>query len=184
MIASKGGASKSPDMLLPGKAGGALGVRRILPSTICRIIDPTQVARLRQLRDASPVMPFRPAHQSMINRRFDDPPALLEGAQKRRLQKSLGNARLHLETADMRVDRLPVPIEWLSDKGSPYTAHKTRAFAGEIGFVPRTTPIESPSQTEWPKPLSKPSSAITRASPFGPMRPVSCASSISGSTLQ
>ena len=42
------------------------------------------------------------------------------------------------------VDRLPVPIEWLSDNGSPYTAHKTRAFAGEIGLVPRTTPIESP----------------------------------------
>ena len=41
------------------------------------------------------------------------------------------------------MDRLPVPIEWLSDNGSPYTAHKTRAFAGEIGLVPRTTPIES-----------------------------------------
>lgn len=42
------------------------------------------------------------------------------------------------------VSRLPVPIEWLSDNGSPYTASKTRAFAGEIGLVPRTTPIESP----------------------------------------
>ena len=42
------------------------------------------------------------------------------------------------------VTRLPKPIEWLSANGSPYTAHKTRAFAGEIGLVPRTTPIESP----------------------------------------
>lgn len=42
------------------------------------------------------------------------------------------------------VNRLPAPIEWLSDNGSPYTACKTRAFAGEIGLVPRTTPIESP----------------------------------------
>jgi transposase InsO family protein len=42
------------------------------------------------------------------------------------------------------VDRLPVPIEWLSDNGSPYTARKTRALAGEIGLVPRPTPIESP----------------------------------------
>src|SRR6266702_6848514 len=42
------------------------------PSTICRVADPTQVSRLRQLRDASTVMRFPPAHQSIINRRFDD----------------------------------------------------------------------------------------------------------------
>jgi len=42
------------------------------------------------------------------------------------------------------VDRLPTAIEWLSDNGSPYTARKTRAFAGQIGLAPRTTPIESP----------------------------------------
>src|SRR5207237_2231543 len=57
---------------LPGKAGGAVAVRRTLASTICRIADPTLVARPRQLRDASTVMRFRPAHQSMINRRFND----------------------------------------------------------------------------------------------------------------
>src|SRR3954463_10462704 len=34
--------------------------------------DPMQVSRLRQLRDASTVMRFRPAHQSLINRRFND----------------------------------------------------------------------------------------------------------------
>src|SRR6185312_14787663 len=72
VIKSKGGASKPFDMLLPGKAGGTAAVRRTLASTIRRIIDPTQVARPRQLRDASTVMRFRPAHQSMINRRFDD----------------------------------------------------------------------------------------------------------------
>ena len=42
-----------------------------LDTTICRIADPTLVARPRQLRDASTVMRFRPAHQSMINRRHD-----------------------------------------------------------------------------------------------------------------
>ena len=44
---------------------------------------------------------------------------------------------LMLESVERRfglVNRLPVPIEWLSDNGSPYTAHKTRAFAGEIGL--------------------------------------------------
>jgi putative transposase len=42
------------------------------------------------------------------------------------------------------VTKLPGPIEWLSDNGSPYTAEQTRAFARDIGLVPRTTPIESP----------------------------------------
>ena len=59
MITAKGGASEPSDMLLPGKAGGAAAVRRTLASTICRITDPTQVPRPRQLRDASPVMRFR-----------------------------------------------------------------------------------------------------------------------------
>src|SRR5882757_9242214 len=72
MIAAKGGASEPLNLGLPGKAGGAVAVRRTLASTICRIADPTQVARPRQLRDVSTVMRFRPAHQSMINRRFDD----------------------------------------------------------------------------------------------------------------
>jgi len=71
VIASRGGASEPRDMLLPGKAGGTAAVRRTLVSTICRVADPTLVARPRQLRDASTVMRFRPAHQSMINRRHD-----------------------------------------------------------------------------------------------------------------
>ncbi len=42
------------------------------------------------------------------------------------------------------VNRLPEPIEWLSDNGSSYTARSTRAFARDIGLVPRTTPVSSP----------------------------------------
>ena len=42
------------------------------------------------------------------------------------------------------VNRLPEPIEWLSDNGSCYTASATRAFARGIGLVPRTTPVSSP----------------------------------------
>jgi transposase InsO family protein len=54
---------------------------------------------------------------------------------------------LMIETVERRfglVDRLPTPIEWLSDNGSPYTAHGTRALARELGLAPCTTPIESP----------------------------------------
>src|SRR5438034_10657747 len=72
MIAFKGGAGEPSDMRLPGKAGGAVAVRRTLASTICWITGPMQVPRPRQLRDAATVMRFRPAHQSMINRRFND----------------------------------------------------------------------------------------------------------------
>lgn len=43
-----------------------------------------------------------------------------------------------------QVNRVPEPIEWLSDNGSPYTARDTRAFARDIGLVPRTTPVSSP----------------------------------------
>jgi len=43
-----------------------------------------------------------------------------------------------------RVDRLPRPIEWLIDNGSPYVARDTRTFARDIGLLPKTTPLESP----------------------------------------
>lgn len=42
------------------------------------------------------------------------------------------------------VDRLPHRIEWLSDNGSAYTAHETRAFALMMGLEVRTTPVQSP----------------------------------------
>ena len=40
--------------------------------------------------------------------------------------------------------RTPHPVEWLSDNGSPYTAHDTRAFGHDCGFVVCTTPAYSP----------------------------------------
>ena len=43
-----------------------------------------------------------------------------------------------------QVNRLPKPIEWLSDNGSCYIAGETRKFAREIGFVAIRTPVESP----------------------------------------
>ena len=54
---------------------------------------------------------------------------------------------LMIESVERRfglVNRLPKPIEWLSDNGSPYTARETRALARDIGLLPCTTPIESP----------------------------------------
>ena len=42
-----------------------------------------------------------------------------------------------------RVDRA-LPIEWLTDNGSPYVARDTRAFATQLNLVPRTTAINSP----------------------------------------
>ncbi len=43
-----------------------------------------------------------------------------------------------------QVNRVPEPIEWLSDNGSPYPARDTRAFARDIGLVPSTTTVSSP----------------------------------------
>lgn len=43
-----------------------------------------------------------------------------------------------------QVNRLSHDIEWLTDKGSCYTAKDTRSFARSIGLIPRTTPVESP----------------------------------------
>ena len=93
VIVPRGGASEPSNTLLPGKAGGTVAVRRTLASTICRIADPTQVARPRQLRDASAVMRFRPAHQSMINRRFDDRASCL--ARKSPKQALARKPRIH-----------------------------------------------------------------------------------------
>ena len=43
-----------------------------------------------------------------------------------------------------QVNRVPEPIEWLTDNGSCYIARNTRAFARGIGLIPRTTPVSSP----------------------------------------
>jgi len=42
------------------------------------------------------------------------------------------------------IDRLPQPIEWLSDNGPAYIARDTVAFARSLGFVVCTTPFYSP----------------------------------------
>jgi putative transposase len=54
---------------------------------------------------------------------------------------------LMIESVERRfglVNRVPNPIEWLSDNGAPYTAGETRSLARDLGLVPCTTPIESP----------------------------------------
>jgi putative transposase len=43
-----------------------------------------------------------------------------------------------------QVNRVPEPIECLTDNGSCYTARDTRSFAHNIGLVPLTTPVSSP----------------------------------------
>lgn len=42
------------------------------------------------------------------------------------------------------VSQVPHRIEWLSDNGSIYRAHKTRQFAKMVGLDPCTTPVYSP----------------------------------------
>lgn len=42
------------------------------------------------------------------------------------------------------VDRLPRPMQWLSDNGPAYTAHETIIFARMLGFEVCTTPAYSP----------------------------------------
>jgi transposase InsO family protein len=42
------------------------------------------------------------------------------------------------------IDRVPHPVEWLSDNGSAYTAHETISFARLMGLIPCTTPYYSP----------------------------------------
>lgn len=40
--------------------------------------------------------------------------------------------------------RTPQPLQWLSDNGPPYTAHETREFGRQLGFIVCTTPAYSP----------------------------------------
>jgi putative transposase len=48
-------------------------------------------------------------------------------------------------------NRAPEPIGWLTGNGSCYTSRETRAFARNIGLVPRTTPVSSRNRTAWRK---------------------------------
>jgi putative transposase len=93
---------------------------------------------------------------------------------------------LMIESVERRfglIDKLPAPIEWLSDNGSPYTARETRSFARGIGLVPGQRRSKVRSRTVWPRLSSKPSSAITSASIIARMRTACCAGSTLGSII-
>src|SRR3954464_12580846 len=51
-----------------------------------------------------------------------------------------------LEAVESRFAAFQAPhaLEWLTDNGSVYTAHETRAFATALNLVPCFTPIQSP----------------------------------------
>lgn len=51
-----------------------------------------------------------------------------------------------LESVEKRFGGLHAlhPVEWLTDNGSCFAAKKTVAFAGELGLLPRFTPVRSP----------------------------------------
>lgn len=42
------------------------------------------------------------------------------------------------------AEKIPHPIEWLTDNGGQYTAHETKAYGKEWGFLVRNTPAYSP----------------------------------------
>jgi putative transposase len=51
-----------------------------------------------------------------------------------------------LEAVETRFSglRAALPVEWLTDNGSPYTAQETRDFAAALNLVPCFTPVQSP----------------------------------------
>ena len=53
---------------------------------------------------------------------------------------------LMAQSVETRFAALSCPhsIEWLSDNGPPYTAHDTRRFGKDLGFIVRNTPAYSP----------------------------------------
>ena len=62
---------------------------------------------------------------------------------------------LMLESVERRfglVDRLPVPIEWLSDNGSPYTRIRPVPLLAKSAWRREPPRSRAPSQTEWPRP--------------------------------
>ncbi|WP_424948675.1 IS3 family transposase [Chromobacterium haemolyticum] len=62
-----------------------------------------------------------------------------------------------LEAVEKRLglDKPSVPIEWLSDNGSAYTAAATRLFARQLGLEPVTTPVRSPQSNGMAESLVK-----------------------------
>jgi putative transposase len=54
-----------------------------------------------------------------------------------------------------KINKLPHPIQWLSDNGPCYTARETVAFARELGFHVCTTPSYSPERNGMAEALVK-----------------------------
>jgi len=79
-------------------------------------------------------------------------------------------------------NRLPMPIEWLSDNGSPYTARETRRLGREIGLRPCTTPIESPQSNGMAETFVKTLKRDYAGSAHVPTRPACYVSSTAGSS--
>ncbi len=46
--------------------------------------------------------------------------------------------------APLGAIRAPQPVQWLSDNGSIFTAHRTIEIAVALNLVPCFTPVESP----------------------------------------
>ena len=57
----------------------------------------------------------------------------------------------------------PHRVQWLAGNGSPYIAVKTIDIGVALNLELCFTPVEAPKATEWPKPLSKPSSETMSA---------------------
>lgn len=72
----------------------------------------------------------------------------IEGAMVRDLMVEAVEARFGQATPS-------IPVEWLTDNGSPYVARDTRAFAHEIGLLPLTTALRSPQSNGMAEALVK-----------------------------
>jgi putative transposase len=77
------------------------------------------------------------------------------------------------------MNRLPVPIEWLSDKGLALTSRATHALAREIGLAPCTTPIEIPQSNRTVEAFVAFQARLCTGQPV-PTRPPCCAGSTAG----
>ena len=45
----------------------------------------------------------------------------------------------------------PYPVQWLSDNGSIFAAHRTIEIALALNLAPCFTPVESPESNVWPR---------------------------------
>jgi len=72
---------------------------------------------------------------------------VISSVQRRRRWTAEHKKAMVLEAVASRfgdIDRLPQPIEWLSDNGPACIARDAVAFARSLGFVVCTTPLYSP----------------------------------------